>query len=443
MYECPNCAGNLKYDIPSRQLKCYSCNTKLDPYSFVKDQDAEESMEYDVTVFRCPQCAGEIISTDETAATFCSFCGASTILDSRLSKEKRPTKIIPFTKTKENCKGAYIKTASKMPFIPDDLLDENCIDSFRGIYIPYWSYDISQQGPVKMQATHYKQQGDYQIIKEFEVSGNLDAHYYGFSHDASSSFADSISEYMDPFNLTKAMKFTPSFLSGFYADTSDMNQEKYEHSAITTAAEHTIDEIQNNKMLRKMAFEKIPDKITKTHTILNNAELNLFPVWFMSYRKNDRIAYATVNGQSGKVLADFPVDEKKFFKNSGIIALILFILLNLFFTIRPVTALIIALVLSAISLIAYTSEMSKIKKKEPGGIPAKMFAGFTGSIVAAIIAILVIIINPVNDIFYYAAVILCMCGIITTLLCTIRYYNVLATRPLPQFETHKGGDDNA
>lgn len=58
---------------------------------------------------KCPNCGGEILSTDNTAANFCSFCGASTILTSRVSKQQRPGYIIPFSKTKEDCKQAYKK----------------------------------------------------------------------------------------------------------------------------------------------------------------------------------------------------------------------------------------------------------------------------------------------------------------------------------------------
>lgn len=443
MYECPNCAGNLKYDIPSQQLMCQHCGTKTDPYNYYKESDAEESTEYDVTVFRCPQCAGEILSTDETAATFCSFCGASTILDSRLSKEKKPSKIIPFTKTKMDCIFSYMAQAKKMPFVPDDLLDDKCVNSFRGIYMPYWSYDISQKGRITFQTTHTKTTSDYDIISDYTISGDLDAHYYGFSHDASSSFADSISEYMDPFDLRKARKFTPAFLSGFYADTYDIQQEKYERQAKKMAAENTFSDILRHARLKNMTLKPIYDDVEETHTVLDHAELNLFPVWFMSYRKKDRIAYATVNGQSGDVLADYPIDEKKFFKSSAIYSLVIFLLLNLFFTLRPIVTLVIAAVISLIAIILYITELSKIKKKELGHIPAKMMSGVTGSFLSIIVAILVIILNPVNDIYYYAAVIFCLCGIITTLLCTIRYYNMLSTRPLPQFETHKGGDDNA
>ena len=79
MYECPNCGGNLKFDILSQKLKCAHCLTMKDPYEVTREKDAEESNVFEATIFTCPQCAGEILSTDTSAAEFCSFCGASTI----------------------------------------------------------------------------------------------------------------------------------------------------------------------------------------------------------------------------------------------------------------------------------------------------------------------------------------------------------------------------
>ena len=61
MYQCPGCGGRLVFDIPSQQLMCDHCSTKYDPYAISKEQDAEESQEYDVTVFKCPNCGGEIL----------------------------------------------------------------------------------------------------------------------------------------------------------------------------------------------------------------------------------------------------------------------------------------------------------------------------------------------------------------------------------------------
>ncbi len=443
MYECPNCGGNLTYSISRALLLCNHCETTMSPYDVTKDRDAEESTEYDVTVFTCPQCAGEIFSTDETAATFCSFCGASTILDSRISREKRPARIIPFTKTKKMCKNAYMKLVSKSPFIPEDAKDEKCIDSFRGIYMPYWVYDISQQGPVTLYGSTSRRSGDYRIVKEYEIRGDIDARYVGFSHDASTSFADSISEYLEPFDTKEARRFTPSFLSGFYADTSDVSEEKYRQQAIDNAAANTMQEISRSKSLRKYTLNPVPDKVHKTHTRLDGATLHMFPVWFMSYRKGDRVAYATVNGQTGKVVADLPIDEKKFIISSLLIALPIFLVLNLLFTFRPIITLGIVLALSIATLLFYSFEVAAIKKKESGPIIRKLVKGFPGAIVAIVLALATMVINPVHDIYFYGASAICLAAMFTTLLCTIHYYNILATRPLPQFQTHKGGDDNA
>lgn len=73
MYQCPNCGGRLIFDISSQSMLCEHCNTHYNPYKLGEGNSAEENKEYDVTVFKCPQCGGEIMSTDNTIADFCSF----------------------------------------------------------------------------------------------------------------------------------------------------------------------------------------------------------------------------------------------------------------------------------------------------------------------------------------------------------------------------------
>lgn len=61
MYECPNCGGNLRYDIPSKMMACASCDSKFDPYEVSERNGAQETEdEYEVTVFKCPQCGGDL-----------------------------------------------------------------------------------------------------------------------------------------------------------------------------------------------------------------------------------------------------------------------------------------------------------------------------------------------------------------------------------------------
>ena len=220
MVQCPNCGGGLRFDIQSQQLKCDSCNSLFDPYS-VKSTSAEEETEYSVTVFRCPQCGGEICSTEETAAAFCSYCGSSNVLESRVSKEKKPELIIPFKKTKAECENLFEKFIKKAIFAPASYRRAGRADSFRGIYMPYWLYDMSQRGDINVPTSTSHRSGDYIITDHYMMSGTLDNYYNGVSYDASSNFADDISSDIAPYNVKDITTFNPSFLSGYSYQTSD------------------------------------------------------------------------------------------------------------------------------------------------------------------------------------------------------------------------------
>lgn len=374
MFECPNCGGNVKFDIASQQLDCEYCHTKLDPYHYEsKTRDAEEQPDFEnfeVTIFTCPQCGGEILSTDNAAAGFCSFCGASTVLYSRISNERRPNYLIPFQKTKEDCKVAYSQLMKKAIFAPKELKDSSNIDSFRGIYMPYWAFYITQKGPFRLNGKKSHRRGDYIITDHFSLEGDLNAYYKGLSYDASSSFADNISEALAPYDVKGMKAFTPAFFSGFYADTADVSSDLYRPEAEHIAFEETFGTIKKNPAFSSYTIDPskqgglAPDLL---HTQTSAVDQSMFPVWFMSYRNGDRVAYATVNGQTGKVVMDLPVDIRKFLLGSLVLALPLFILLNLFFTVIPSTLLTIIALITLTSVIISTVEIKKIAKQESDG----------------------------------------------------------------------------
>lgn len=363
MFECPNCGGNLRFDIRSQQLACAFCDTKMDPYAVTKDKDAEEQNDYEVTVFTCPQCGGEIYSTDTTAAGFCSFCGASTILNSRLEREHKPKRIIPFRKTKEDCKSEYIKRVRKAVFAPKELRNPKYIESFRGIYMPYWVYHVTQQGPLLLLGKTSHRSGDYMITDHYNLTGNLDMDYYGLSFDASTSFADNISDRIVPYHAKYMKEFTPSFLSGFYADMADVGEEIYAEDAVNAANEQTTQYL--DKEMGFSHYNPVYGNVTdKYHSLCGGADLAMFPVWFLSYRNKDRVAYATVNGQTGKVVADLPIKISKYVIASLFLMVPIFFLLNLFLTITPSVLLAVVSVIATVILFIYEKEIKEIAVKE-------------------------------------------------------------------------------
>lgn len=437
MYACPNCGGNIKFDISSQKLDCEYCHTQLDVYHYEdKTPATEKQTEFDATVFSCPQCGGEILSTDTSAAEFCTFCGASTILHSRLTQEKRPNYIIPFQKTKEDCKQAYSKMMKKAIFAPTALKNPKYIDGFRGIYMPYWAFYLTQEGNFSLNGSRSKRRGDYIYTDHYALTGEIEAYYKGLSYDASSSFDDAISEKIAPYDVKGMKEFTPAFLSGFYADTADVSSDTYKNDAESIAIRNSTSAI----------YSKFPginvEPLLSTdslNTKVKEVDSAMFPVWFMSYRNAGRVAYATVNGQTGKVVADLPIDTRKYLLGSLALALPIFLILNLIFTITPLILLIITAILATISIIIYSAETAAIKQKEP--LKMKKAPLFS-SIFAVIACVIIAVLQPASDIFYYGAVILSLLAICYSFKDIITYYNILATRRLPQFD-RTGGDDRA
>ena len=491
MIVCPSCGANLKFDPKSQRMLCDFCGSNFDPKEFDVKEDAEEQViqeenpdtpefdTYDVTIYTCPQCGGELMSVDQnTAAAFCSFCGASTILNARLAKGRKPEYIIPFAKTKEDCKNAYLNVVKKAIFLPKEYRSENCIDSFRGIYMPYWSYNVSQKGMCRLNGETSHRSGDYIITDHYELTGNIDAEYDGLSYDASSAFDDSISEALPPYDIKKRIPFEPSYMSGYYADLADVDAKTYKWQAENFAYTASLNRIKNEtKAFKKytittmgtvsssqMPNAPVPTRSDKGHSAM-------FPVWFLSYRNGDRVAYAAVNGQTGKVVADLPIDTKKYLISSALVAVLIFAILNLFLVLTPTVALTTASILTIAVFVINASQRSAIRKaesgegdkgkeslkkqekKEKGKKPEKRveeaetttlekITTILGIAAVAVSALMVFMVKPVSDIPYYVMCVVEAVFFGLSFRHTLKNYNVMATRRLPQFD-RKGGDDRA
>lgn len=230
--------------------------------------------------------------------------------------------------------------------------------------MPYWAFYISQKGSLSLNGKKTSRRGDYIITDHYALTGDLDAYYKGLSYDASSSFDDNISEELAPYNLKGMKAFTPAYLSGFYADTSDVDAKVYQGDAEYTASAETTERIASDGTFAGFTMDTIrPEQLhTKTETI----DSTMFPVWFLSYRKKDRVAYATVNGQTGLVVADIPIDPKRYLLGSLLLAIPIFALLAWSAFLQPSSLVMTTLLLSLLSIGVYCYECVSIHQKDTG-----------------------------------------------------------------------------
>lgn len=365
MYQCQGCGGALKFDIQSQHMKCDQCQSLVDPYSLKIEEGATET--YDATIFTCPHCGGEIISTDNSVTEFCSFCGAHTVLESRLCSIKKPNYIIPFTITKEDCKKIYMKHLGKSFFTPRAFKNAQCIDSFRGIYMPYWAYFVEQKNAATTKAHNEYRRGNYIITDHLQLEYEVDAYYKGLSFDASSSFYDNISEIIGPYNIKNMKEFHPAILSGFYGDTMDIPSEVYCPDAFEYANHITFEALNDVPEYKKITIEEPADYDVRNYTLntrLAAIDSTMYPVWFMSYRNKNRVAYATINGQTGKIATDMPISTGKYFLMSLLISIPIFLIFTLLATFTASDTLGVSALLGMISLIIYSNEVKAIARRD-------------------------------------------------------------------------------
>ena len=369
MFGCPNCGNNIKYDIASQKMKCPSCDSMYEPEEITRDTDIVQGEFFETKSYTCPQCGGNIISEDSEAAVFCSYCGASGILTEKLTNARRPQYIIPFKIDKEQCKDAYKKMLKKSLFAPTEIKNDSVVDSFRGIYMPYWSYSMQQSGDFCLKGKKSYRRGDYIITDHYNLTGDVEGSYEGITYDASSNFSDELSMGIAPYNVRDEKPFTPSYLSGFYADVADVPEYVYENDAVSIANNEAFRKASSNPEFRHYNISganSASDIASFAHTRCNPGVSMMLPVWFLSYRSGDRVAYATVNGQTGKVAGDVPVSSKKYFLGSLLLAIPIYILLNFLFVPKPAEMLVWAILFATLASIFYKMEISSISKRESG-----------------------------------------------------------------------------
>ncbi|MBR1861247.1 MAG: zinc ribbon domain-containing protein [Lachnospiraceae bacterium] len=373
MYACPNCGSNIKFDPATQKMKCSYCDTMISPHDYMSAKSADEEKgidlaedEYEITYYTCPQCGGELITEDTTAATFCSYCGASTILEMRVGKEKKPDYIIPFKKTKEDCIAEYRKVLRRAIFAPSELRKDETIERFRGIYMPYWIYDTKSKGRISTKGSISRRRGDYIYTKRYNVKADVEVNYGGISYDASSSFEDRLSEAIAPFDLKDSDYFTSAYFSGFYADTSDVSSSLYDDEAGKRVAADAADKVYKNPEFKKYGVDRleIMGELENQKSSVKH-KIGMFPVWFLANQHGDRVSYAVVNGQTGKVAMDLPLDIKKYFIGCAVIAIPLFLLLILSnILITPNRLLLLTIAISVVVLILANKQANLLFARE-------------------------------------------------------------------------------
>lgn len=326
-FHCMSCNGSMVFDVSLQKMRCEHCGSTCEPQDFDMHDDAVV-----MTSITCQNCGAELEGTDDSMVGFCPYCGGQSLI-------KRPggacdvEQLIPFKVSKEKCIEAYGAYAKRVPYLNKEFKDPEHIKKFTGIYMPYYQYDATF-GDADVQGETSTEHARYTEVKTYRIDLELEGAYeHGAPFDASKYLDDEISARCMPFNTAEERPFNPAYLAGFYADTSTTSADLYEDDARMQAEQDLISAVSDTVM----GEHKIPVKVSKSHvdTTITGHHSVLFPLWFLTWRKDDRVAYAVINGESGQVVSDLPLDLKAFALGCVAISAALFVLLELLFQPTP------------------------------------------------------------------------------------------------------------
>ncbi len=305
---CKNCSGKLIFNPASQLLECKACGGSFRPED-IRDINAEaHSKYYDTRVYVCGHCGAEVITNDTEASTLCVYCGNPAIVFSRIAKQRRPDGLIPFKITKEQALDR-IKNKLFTPLTPKEVKDKATFSNLRGIYVPYWvlNADFTEADYITGEISV----GRTTIKKHYSRAGSI--RFNNVPIDGSKILNDNISMRLEPLNLDEAKEFDEDYLNGFYSNISDTSYEELKGSAA-----NRCHKIYSDHMLKSIPARnaKIDDSVYWID-IHDDPVYMMMPVWFFSFRYQDKPYTVLVNGQTGEVVGTIPWEKKQVYKIAG------------------------------------------------------------------------------------------------------------------------------
>jgi len=334
--KCPNCGAGLKFDPELQRSKCEYCLSEFtvaepeEMNSTIEDKaagrgDSEEKNAYSkLKGYVCNNCGAEVVTEETTSATLCYYCHSPVLLTDRLTGEFKPTKIIPFTCDKDKAVAGFLSWIKSKRFVPKNFNSASQLEKITGIYVPYWIADIRADIDILGSATNtrvwktgdteYTEHNEYRIQRQGELDIN------NIQEIAIKKINKGLMDSIFPYDESKAVDFSMSYLSGFFAEKYDISKAEVQPRIEERATEYVSTLV--NETIR--GYNNL--SISKNNADISVKAWNytLMPVWLLTNIYNGKTYIYAVNGQTGKAHGELPIDRKKLGRTSWLIAAAIF-----------------------------------------------------------------------------------------------------------------------
>lgn len=327
-YKCPCCGGAIEFDSGLQKMKCPYCDTEFEMETLVSydnelKNEASDDMAWETAaggqwqegeadglrVYTCQSCGGEIVGDETTAATSCPFCGNPVVMMGQFSGALKPDYVIPFKLDKKAALEALKQHYGGKRLLPKIFTEENHIDEVKGVYVPVWLFDADADANIRYKATRIRtwSTSEYRYT-ETSYYAVMRAGTIGFERvpvDGSTKMDDALMESIEPFDFTDAVDFQTAYLAGYLADKYDVDSEQ----SITRANERIKKSTEQAFASTVKGYSSVMPESSSVHLKNGVAKYALYPVWLLNTSWNGEKYTFAMNGQTGKLVGDLPMDK--------------------------------------------------------------------------------------------------------------------------------------
>ena len=224
----------------------------------------------------------------------------------------KPDFVIPFKLSREDAIQRLKKHYRGKVFLPKSFSKEHHVQEICGIYVPFWMFSGEAEGDTHFDATRSRtyKSGDYRVTE----TDHYDAYRAGrlafekIPVDASQKMPDEHMDSIEPYDYSELKPFSTAYLPGFLADKFDVSVEDSRQRADARCAGTLRSALENTVS----GYETCSARESNTTIKRGKVHYALMPVWMLNTKWRGKDFLFAMNGQTGKLVGDLPVDKGRY-----------------------------------------------------------------------------------------------------------------------------------
>lgn len=330
-FKCPQCQATTAYSVADGGLRCAHCGYYEPPAKPIVGKGAQE-FEFTVETMtvasqahgwgetrqelQCQNCNARATLPPGRLTHTCPFCGSNRVLQQDAPQDVlRPRFLIPFKIEADACRPIAQKWLGSSWMTPKSL-KQSTVAGFSGIYLPYWTFDAVTQAEWKAEVGHQETRRHYDASskswKSHTVtvwrweSGRVREFFDDLLVPGTAKLSRVLLNNLQNYDTQALVAYEPQYLAGFLAQAYDVTLEKaWEEGreAMRAATRQACRGQASTSQIRN--FSMALDFGDESWRYV------LAPVYLAVYRYAGQPYQVMVNGQTGTIAGQRPVDWNK------------------------------------------------------------------------------------------------------------------------------------